>query len=63
MLWFQYRDEPITGRGPGAGMQLALGEHYAFGMVDTTDRPKWDLVDQVRSANLEATTLRLGKRK
>jgi hypothetical protein len=59
-LWFQYRDEPITGRGPGDGRPtLVQGEHYAFGLVDITDRPKWDLVTRVRQANLAAVGLRL----
>lgn len=58
-MWFQYRDEPITGRGPGAGPLPVYGEHYAFGMVDCTDRPKWDLVDRAREANLKATPARL----
>jgi hypothetical protein len=61
-LWFEYRDEPITGRGPGSGLQLVLGEHYAFGFVDDTDRPKWDLVTLARQANLRATEDRLGLR-
>ncbi len=52
-LWFQYRDEPITGRGPGKGMQAAQGEHYAFGFVDLNDRPKWDLVTRAREANVK----------
>lgn len=58
-LYFQYRDEPITGRGPGSGPQLVLGEHFAFGFVDDTDRPKWDLVTPARTANLRATKDRL----
>jgi len=58
-LWFQYRDEPITGRGPGTGNGLVIGEHFAFGFVDVTDRPKWDLVRPARAANLAATERRL----
>jgi hypothetical protein len=59
-LYFQYRDEPITGRGPGDGSPtLVQGEHYAFGLVDITDRPKWDLVVRVREANLAAVGQRL----
>jgi hypothetical protein len=57
--YFQYRDQPVTGRGPGAGANLVIGEHYAFGLVDITDRPKWDLIDSVRTANLAATATRL----
>ncbi len=58
-LWFQYRDEPLTGRGPGSGTGLVIGEHYAFGFVDVGDRPKIDLVEAARTANLEATSNRL----
>ncbi len=57
--WFQYRDEPLTGRGPGHSDALVLGEHYAFGMVDVTDRPKWDLVAAVRQANRQALGWRI----
>jgi hypothetical protein len=57
--WFQYRDQPVTGRGPGHGSALVYGEHFAFGMVDVTDRPKWDLVKRVRQANLQAPKWRL----
>jgi len=53
-LWFEYRDEPLTGRGPGMGPNLFYDEHYAFGIVDVTDRPKWDLVTAMRAANLRA---------
>ena len=58
--WFEYFDEPITGRGNNDGEtnispSLVLGENTAFGMVDITDRPKYDLVDKVRAANI--TTL------
>lgn len=60
VLWFQYRDQPLTGRGPGRGSGLVIGEHYAFGMVDITDRPKWDLVEHVRRTNLNAVKWRLG---
>ena len=52
--WFEYRDEPITGRGPGNGSALVIGEHAAFGLVDTTDQPKWDLIEKVLLANQAA---------
>lgn len=54
VCWFQYRDEPVTGRGPGHGPDLVYGEHYAFGLVDVTDTPKWELVTCVRTENLAA---------
>ena len=59
MMWFQYRDQPLTGRGPGRGARLTLGEHYAFGLITVTDRPKWPLVRQMREANLKAAPWRL----
>lgn len=69
VLWFLYRDQPITGRGPCEGMELVVrgptapdlvcGEHYAFGMVDITDMPKWELVKRVRESNLSAVKERL----
>jgi hypothetical protein len=57
--WFQYRDEPVSGRGPGQGPDLVYGEDYAFGLVDVTDQPKYDLVEKVRQANLQAARIRL----
>jgi len=57
--WFQYRDQPLTGRGPGYGPNLVYGEHYAFGAVTVTDRPKWPLVRRMRDANLQAARWRL----
>lgn len=59
VAWFHYRDQPLTGRGPGRGPRLVHGEHYAFGAVDVTDRPKWDLVERMRQANLIAARQRL----
>jgi len=55
----------VTRRGPGRGSNLVYGEHYAFGIVDVTDKPKWDLVEHMRDANLAAVAWRLdamGKR-
>jgi len=55
--WFEYADEPIGGRGGSgadAGTALVYGEDYAFGMVDVTDQPKYDLVNKVRAANQAA---------
>ena len=57
--WFTYRDQPLTGRGPGRGDRLVIGEHFAFGLITITDRPKWDLVRRMRSANLQAARWRL----
>lgn len=62
-VWFQYRDQPLSGRGPGRGKALVHGEHYAFGVVDLCDRPKWELVTGMRKANQAALKLRLGARR
>lgn len=59
-LWFEYRDQPITGgNGEGRADALFYAEHYAFGTVDVTDRPKWDLVERMRQANLSVPRWRI----
>ncbi len=58
-IWFILRDQPLTGRGPGHGEALTIGEHFAFGLVTETDRPKWPLVTRMREANLQAARWRL----
>lgn len=58
MCWFEYRDEPLTGRGPGFGPDLIYGEHYAFGLVDVTDTPKWPMVRAMRLANARLSRVR-----
>jgi hypothetical protein len=58
-FYFQYRDEPLTGRGPGNSRDtLVVGEDFAFGLVDVTDRVKWDFANRVREANLAAVGIR-----
>lgn len=52
--WFEYHDEPITGRGPGSGSAVIIGEHDAFGLLDTTDTPKYDLVEKALAGNIAA---------
>jgi len=62
VMWFQYRDEPVAGRGPcptGQPDTFVCGEHYAFGAADVTDRPKYQLVERMRIANLCAGPVRL----
>jgi hypothetical protein len=59
LSWFLYRDQPLTGRGPSGGDGLVCGEHWAFGIVDGTDRVKWDLVTRMREANLQAARWKL----
>lgn len=58
-IWFEYRDQPITGRGPGYGPRPVYGEHFAFGLIDGTDRPKWEMVARMREANLRAAHWRM----
>jgi hypothetical protein len=53
-MLFDYYDEPLTGRGPGSGADLVIGEDFAFGLLDTTDTPKYDFVNKVRAANCAA---------
>ena len=59
--WFEYRDEPVSGRGflGETDLDLVEGEDYAFGMVDVADRPKYDLVSQVLETNLAMAQRRL----
>lgn len=52
--WFEYRDEPVAGRGPGFGPAVVIGEHDAFGLVDTTDQPKYALIEKILAANIAA---------
>jgi hypothetical protein len=58
-FWFLWRDQPITGRGPGRGPRLVFGEHFCFGLVDVTDRPRCKMVERMREANLKAAQWRL----
>ena len=57
--WFQYHDQHITGRDAAPTPALAQGEHFAFGLVDITDQPKWEMIAPMREANLSAVTTRL----
>ncbi len=58
-IWFMYRDQALTGRGPGRGPQLVHGEHFAFGLITETDRAKWPMVERMREANLAAVRWRM----
>ena len=59
--WFEYRDEAVSGRGFSGETDLDLveGEDYAFGLVDVADRPKYDLVNAMRTTNLAMAQRRL----
>ena len=59
--FFQYRDQPVTGRGPvgQSAPEAVHGENYAFGLVDLTNRPRPELLARVREANLAAPQWRL----
>ena len=61
VAWFEYRDEPVSGRGFSGetDTDLVEGESYAFGLVNVADSPKYDLVNLVRSSNLTAAQTRL----
>jgi uncharacterized protein (TIGR03437 family) len=61
VAWFEYRDEPVSGRGFAGEDETYVveGEDYSFGMVDVSDSPKYDLVNAVRTANLAAAASRL----
>jgi uncharacterized protein (TIGR03437 family) len=56
--WFEYEDEAVSGRGMTSGSNigtgLEYGEDYAWGLVDVTDQPKYDLLNPIRAANLAA---------
>lgn len=54
IAWFSYINQPISGRGPGVGPGLVIGEEAAYGLNDVNDRPKYDLVERMRAANLAA---------
>ncbi|MDR3689727.1 MAG: hypothetical protein P4L46_10145 [Fimbriimonas sp.] len=51
--WFQYIDEPLTGRSFD-------GENYNIGFVNVTDSPYPEMVDAARQIHGEAYRLRLG---
>lgn len=51
--WFQYVDEPNTGR-------CLDGENYNIGFVDVTDTPYPELVSAARAVHAEAYTRRAG---
>jgi len=44
--WFQYVDEPLTGR-------VYDGENYNIGLVDVTDTPYPELISAAREVNAE----------
>lgn len=54
--WFQYTDEPITGRSYD-------GENYNIGFVDVTDTPYPEMVTAARNIHARAYTLRYGSGK
>lgn len=49
--WFQYVDEPVTGR-------YFDGENYNIGLVDVTDLPYGPLVEAASSVHERIYTLR-----
>ena len=60
--WFEYHDQPVTGNADNGDVMpasLVIGQSQAFGMLDVTLQPKYDLVNAVRAANI-ATLQSLG---
>jgi hypothetical protein len=51
--WFQYFDEPLTGR-------TYDGENYNIGLVDVTDTPYPEMIEAARSVHAEAYGRRYG---
>ncbi len=51
--WFQYFDEPLTGR-------TYDGENYNIGLVDVTDTPYPEMIAAAKSAHAEAYARRFG---
>ncbi|HPA40851.1 MAG TPA: agarase, partial [Candidatus Hydrogenedentes bacterium] len=51
--WFQYVDEPVTGRTHD-------GENYNIGFVDVTDTPYPELSEAARAINGKIYRLRAG---
>lgn len=53
--WFQYIDEPLTGR-------IYDGENYNIGLVDVTDTPYPELISAAKKVNMEIYARRIKKR-
>lgn len=51
--WFQWRDEPVLGRGDG--------ENYNIGFVDVNDRPYKELADAAKATNKRLYEVHSGK--
>ncbi len=51
--WFQWWDQPSTGRGDG--------ENYNIGLVDVTDRPYRELIDAARETHKRLFEIHSGK--
>lgn len=51
--WFQWWDQPSTGRGDG--------ENYNIGLVDVTDRPYKELIDAARETHKRLYEIHSGK--
>lgn len=53
--WFQWRDQPATGRGDG--------ENYNIGLVDVTDRPYKELIDAAKETHKRIFNIHAGNTK
>ena len=53
--WFQWADQPCTGRFDG--------ENYNIGLVDVTDRPYKELTEALKTTHLRLYRVHLGQEK
>ena len=53
--YFQWNDQPVTGRFDG--------ENYNIGLVDVTGRPYMDMGRQIRKTNFRLLEIALGQKK
>jgi hypothetical protein len=51
--WFQWIDQPVTGRMDG--------ENYNIGLIDVTDRPYWDFIKGVQHTHKNLYEIHMGK--
>jgi len=53
--WFQWADQPCTGRFDG--------ENYNIGLVDVTDRPYTELIDALKATHRRLYRVHFGQEK
>ncbi|MFC2125233.1 hypothetical protein ACFLU5_10510 [Bacteroidota bacterium] len=52
--WFQWIDQPVTGRMDG--------ENYNIGLIDVSDRPYWDFIEGVKTAHMNLFDVHMGEK-